>query len=186
MGNQSGLPPTKGVGKQQLPKIRVCVNVSSRQFKNRDFPLTVKKIIEEENVDPTYLEFEITESVMLNVEEASQLINELKKLGIKIAIDDFGAGYSSLNVIKNVEIDTLKIDKSLLENVTQNERMLSMLKAIIGVGKTLDTQVIIEGIETKKQVELLREFFVVGQGYFFSQPLPPEQLHDVWDENWEQ
>jgi EAL domain-containing protein (putative c-di-GMP-specific phosphodiesterase class I) len=64
--------------------------------------------------------------------------------------------------------------------------MLSMLKAIIGVGKTLDTQVIIEGIETKKQVELLREFFVIGQGYFFSQPLPPEQLHDVWDEKWGQ
>ena len=172
--------------KQQFPKITVCINVSARQFKNRDFPLTVKKIIEEENVNPNYLEFEITESTMLNVDESSQLINELKKLGVKIAIDDFGAGYSPLNVIKNVEIDTLKIDKSLLENVTQNERMLSMLKAIIGVGKTLNAQVIIEGIETKKQVELLKEFFVVGQGYFYSRPLPPEQLHDVWAEKWKQ
>ncbi|MBZ5752781.1 bifunctional diguanylate cyclase/phosphodiesterase [Metabacillus rhizolycopersici] len=172
--------------KQQLPKIRVCVNVSARQLKNRDFPLTVKKIIEEENVNPNYLEFEITESIMLNVEEASQLINELKKLGVKIAIDDFGAGYSSLNGIKNVKIDTLKIDKSLLENVTQNDRMLSMLKAVIGVGKTLNAQVIIEGIETKKQVELLKEFFVIGQGYFYSQPLPPEQLHDVWEEKWKE
>lgn len=107
-------------------------------------------------------------------------------MGVKIAIDDFGAGYSSLNVIKNAEIDTLKIDKSLLENITQNDRMLSMLKAVIRVGKTLNTQVIIEGIETKKQVELLKEFFVVGQGYFYSHPLPPEQLHGVWDEIWKQ
>ena len=72
----------------------------------------MKKIIEEENVNPNYLEFEITESTMLNVYESSQLINELKKLGVKIAIDDFGEGYSPLNVIKNVDtIDTLKIDK---------------------------------------------------------------------------
>jgi EAL domain-containing protein (putative c-di-GMP-specific phosphodiesterase class I) len=105
-------------------------------------------------------------------------------MGIKVAIDDFGAGYSSLSVIKNVEIDTLKIDQSLLENVMQNSRMMSMLEAIIGVGKTLNTKIIVEGIETKEQLDLLNDFQIIGQGYFFSHPLPPEQLQDVWVRNW--
>jgi EAL domain-containing protein (putative c-di-GMP-specific phosphodiesterase class I) len=169
---------------QNRPKIKVSVNVSARQFKDQKFALKVKKILEDEKVDPSFIEFEITESVMLNAEESSLLIREIKEMGIKVAIDDFGAGYSSLSVIKNVEIDTLKIDQSLLENVMQNSRMMSMLEAIIGVGKTLNTKIIVEGIETKEQLDLLNDFQIIGQGYFFSHPLPPEQLQDVWVRNW--
>jgi EAL domain-containing protein (putative c-di-GMP-specific phosphodiesterase class I) len=169
---------------QNRPKIKVSVNVSARQFKDEEFALKVKKILEDEKVDPSFIEFEITESVMLNAEESSLLIREIKEMGIKVAIDDFGAGYSSLSVIKNVEIDTLKIDQSLLENVMQNSRMMSMLEAIIGVGKTLNTKIIVEGIETKEQLDLLNDFQIIGQGYFFSHPLPPEQLQDVWVRKW--
>ncbi|WP_196305235.1 bifunctional diguanylate cyclase/phosphodiesterase [Metabacillus sediminilitoris] len=169
---------------QNRPKIKVSVNVSARQFKDKEFALKVKQILEDEKVDPSFIEFEITESVMLNAEEPSLLIREIKEMGIKVAIDDFGAGYSSLSVIKNVEIDTLKIDQSLLENVMQNSRMMSMLEAIIGVGKTLNTKIIVEGIETKEQLNLLNDFQIIGQGYFFSHPLPPEQLQDVWGRNW--
>lgn len=161
-------------------KMKVSVNVSARQFKDANFSLKVKKILEEAKIDPQYLEIEITESVMMNIEESSFLIQELKKLGVKIAIDDFGAGYSSLNVIKNIEIDTLKIDKSLLDEVLSNQRNLFILTAIIDVGKNLHAQVVVEGIEQEEQVIALREFDVVGQGYFYSRPLPADQLVRIW------
>jgi len=162
-----------------FPKIKVSVNVSARQFKDPHFGRKVKTILEEVKVDPCCFEIEITESVMMNIEESSMLIQELKKLRVKIAIDDFGAGYSSLNVIKNVEIDTLKIDKSLIDDVTGNGRNMSILTAIIGVGISLNTEVIIEGIESKEQVEILKAFDVVGQGYYFSRPYPPDQLEHL-------
>lgn len=166
------------------PKIKISVNVSARQFKDSHFGTKVKNILEEEKVDPHFLEIEITESVMLNLEESSRLIQELKKMGMKIAIDDFGAGYSSLNVIKNVEIDTLKIDKSLIDDVIANSRNMSILTAIIGVGHSLHTQVIVEGIETMEQADVLKKFRVVGQGYYYSRPFPPNQMDHVWKGQW--
>lgn len=166
--------------KEGRSKVKVSVNVSARQFNDTDLSWKVKKILEEEKVDPRNLEIEITESVMLNIEESSFIIKELKKLGVKIAIDDFGAGYSSLNVIKNVEIDTLKIDKSLIDEVLSNRRNMFILAAIIDVGKKLDAEVIVEGIETEEQLVALKEFDVVGQGYFYSRPLPAKQLEQVW------
>ncbi|MFD1031455.1 EAL domain-containing protein [Metaplanococcus flavidus] len=162
------------------PQVKVSVNVSARQFHDEDLCWKVKKILEKENVDPRNLEIEITESVLLNIEESSLIINELKKLGLKIAIDDFGAGYSSLNVIKNVEIDTLKIDKSLIDEILSNRRNMFILAAIIDVGKNLNAEVIVEGIETQEQAEALKLFDVFGQGYFYSHPLPAEQLEQVW------
>nr|WP_285228693.1 EAL domain-containing protein [Planococcus sp. ISL-110] len=166
--------------KEGRSKVKVSVNVSARQFQDGAFGWKVKQILEKENVDPRYLEIEITESVMMDIEESSLLIQELKKLGVKIAIDDFGAGYSSLNVIKNVEIDTLKIDKSLIDEVLSNRRNLFILTAIIDVGKNLNAQVVVEGIELEEQVNALKEFDVVGQGYFYSRPLPAKQLEQIW------
>lgn len=166
--------------KEGQPKLKVSVNVSARQFQDAEFSWKVKKILEEEKVDPRNLEIEITESVMMNIEESSSLIQQLKKLGVKIAIDDFGAGYSSLNVIKNVEIDTLKIDKSLIDEVLSNKRNMLILTAIIDVGKKLNAEVIVEGIELEEQAVVLKEFDVVGQGYLYSRPLPADQLEQVW------
>ncbi|MRG87639.1 sensor domain-containing protein [Salinibacillus xinjiangensis] len=169
--------------KQELPKVRVSVNVSARQFKDKHFPSKVRAIVEEEKVQPSDLEIEITESVMLDVEGASQLIQELKELGVKVAIDDFGTGYSSLNVMKSVEIDTLKIDKSMINDVSENDRMMCLLIAIIRLGKDLNTQVIIEGVETREQKELLKEYQVIAQGYFYSRPLPAGRLQQVWEKH---
>lgn len=166
--------------KEGRPKVKISVNVSAKQFHDPDFSWKVKQILQKENADPHCLEIEITESVMMDIEESSLLIHELKKLGVKIAIDDFGTGYSSLNVIKNVEIDTLKIDKSLIDEVLGNRRNLFILAAIIDVGKNLNAQVIVEGIELEEQVTALKEFDVIGQGYFYSRPLPAAQLIQVW------
>lgn len=134
---------------------KISVNVSARQFKDPDFSEKVRAIFVQENTDPSRFEIEITESVMLDIEQSARIICELKALGLRIAIDDFGAGYSSLNVVKNVEIDTLKIDKSLIDEVLINRRNLFILAAIIEVGKNLDARIVIEGIELEEQAELL-------------------------------
>lgn len=162
-------------------KIKVSFNVSARQFKDKDFFLKIKNRLLIEKVDPADLEIEITESVMLDLDEALPIIEELKKLGLKIAIDDFGAGYSSLNVLKKVEIDTLKIDKALIDDVIYSKRHRTILTAIINVGNKLEgTDVIVEGIDSKEQVDFLKAFSVIGQGYYYSHPLPPEQLEKEW------
>lgn len=166
--------------RSKKPKVKISVNVSARQFRDSQFNRKVESILAAYQIEPSYLEIEITESVMMNIEESSKVIKGLRALGIKIAIDDFGAGYSSLTVIKNVEIDTLKIDKSLIDDMLINPRNLSILKAIIEVGKGLDTVVVVEGIEKKEQVELLQKFGVIGQGYYYSRPLPPSALDEQW------
>ncbi|CEG23634.1 Cyclic di-GMP phosphodiesterase Gmr [Planococcus massiliensis] len=162
--------------------VRVSVNVSARQFRDSQFNRKVEALLKKYRIDASQLEIEITESVMMNIEESSKVIRQLRELGLKIAIDDFGAGYSSLTVIKNIEIDTLKIDKSLIDDMLNNSRNLSILKAIISVGKGLDTLVVVEGIEKEEQVELLKGFGVIGQGYFYSRPMPPAKLESDWIE----
>lgn len=162
---------------------KISVNVSARQFKDPDFSEKVRAIFEQEQVDPSRFEIEITESVMLDIEQSARIICELKELGLRIAIDDFGAGYSSLNVMKNIEIDTLKIDKSLIDEVLINRRNLFILAAIIEVGKNLDARIVIEGIELEEQAELLQPFGILGQGYLFSRPLPPESLDAFLNES---
>ena len=162
---------------------KISVNVSARQFKDPDFSEKVGAIFEQEQVDPGRFEIEITESVMLDIEQSARIIHELKALGLRIAIDDFGAGYSSLNIVKNIEIDTLKIDKSLIDEVLINRRNLFILAAIIEVGKNLDARIVIEGIELEEQAELLQPFGILGQGYLFSRPLPPGSLDAFLNES---
>ena len=171
-----------------FPVVKVSVNASARQFRDPNFSQKVDSILKKHQVDTRYFEIEITESIMFDVEEASKLMDELRKLGVKIAIDDFGAGFSSLTVIKNISIDTLKIDKSLIDDIIGNHRNLAILSAIIQVGKNLQTEVIAEGIETKEQMELLKSFNVTGQGYYFSKPALPEQFEKEWqqEKEWSQ
>jgi diguanylate cyclase len=157
--------------------VPIAVNVSARQFADHTFADKVKQIIKEENINPHYLELEITESVMLNTEESIEIIQELRDIGVKFAIDDFGTGYSSLSVISNLAYDTLKIDKSLIDDAIQNARKMKILKAILEVTSRFN-RIVIEGIETKEQVEALQQFPAVGQGYYFGHPVLPEQLID--------
>lgn len=154
-----------------LPKIEVAVNVSAKQFQDPLFLGKVKDILIKTKLDPNYLKIEVTESVLQNVEEMMNLLNNLKALGIKIAIDDFGKGYSSLNYLKHLPIDCLKIDKSFVDELATNPAG-PLLKSIINLGKSLNFQVIAEGIELKNQVEFLkRNQCTIAQGYFFSRPM---------------
>ncbi|WP_394239543.1 EAL domain-containing protein [Niallia oryzisoli] len=165
--------------KQGYPKVRVSVNASARQFRDIDFAKKVLEIVDEEKMNPHYLEIEITETVMLNVKDSQSIIKELKKNGIKIAIDDFGTGYSSLNIISTIEFDTLKIDKSLIDDI-HNSRRMFILNAVLSASKGGEMQIVIEGIETQEQLEYLKQFQVIGQGYYFDRPSPPGALEKYW------
>ncbi|MFD1851676.1 EAL domain-containing protein [Oceanobacillus bengalensis] len=161
--------------KHELLNVPISINVSVRQFRDSNFVRKVKEIISKEKINPKFLEIEITERVMFNVEESSESIKDLREFGIMVAIDDFGVGYSSLYLIANLDYDTLKIDKSLIDDLLNNERKMAILSAIIDATNN-HKRIIIEGIETKEQVEVLKNFSVIGQGYFFSHPLPAKEL----------
>ncbi len=154
----------------------ISVNISTKQLMNPNFIRNLKQIIFEEGVSPSILTLEITESALLFYEDAKKNILELRKLGVGISIDDFGVGYSSLSMIKNIEIDELKIDQSFLNDALENKRVRSLLETIILIGKNLEAKVVVEGIETAEQLEMLMSQNVFGQGYFYSRPLPIDEF----------
>ncbi|WP_167399181.1 putative bifunctional diguanylate cyclase/phosphodiesterase [Planococcus maitriensis] len=168
------------------PDIHVSVNVSAKQFLDPEFAEKVARVLNETNVPAGCVEIEITESVMIDLDTAAGLVEELQEIGVKLAIDDFGTGYSSLNAVKNIQIDTLKIDKSLVDEVLGSDRSMAILATIIELGKNLGAEVVVEGLETIEQVTLMRQYEVIGQGYYFSRPLPADKAARVWDKYLEQ
>lgn len=168
------------------PDIHVSVNVSAKQFLDPEFAEKVARILIATNVPADCVEIEITESVMLDLDTAAALVEKLQELGVKLAIDDFGTGYSSLNAVKNIQVDTLKIDKSLVDEVLGSDRSMAILATIIELGKNLGADVVVEGLETLEQVTLMRQYEVIGQGYYFSRPLPADKAARVWDKYLEQ
>ncbi|WP_047985456.1 putative bifunctional diguanylate cyclase/phosphodiesterase [Ornithinibacillus californiensis] len=161
-----------------LETFPISVNISTRQLMAPNFIERVQTIIEEEQVNPKLLTLEITESAFLYYEDAKENILALRNLGVGVSLDDFGIGYSSLSMIRNIEIDELKIDRSFLNDSIKNNRVRSLLEAIIQIGKKINTKVVVEGIETKEQIDILTVYDVLGQGYFYSKPLPIEEFED--------
>lgn len=161
---------------------RIGVNVSGRQFTQDDFVDVVCKLIEETGVDPNLLEFEITESVVMNdVESAVVTLNRLRDLGIHMAIDDFGTGYSSLSCLKNLPVSRLKIDKSFITDLQSNPDDRAIVEATIAMAKRLDLDVTAEGVETVEQFGFVqgRECDEV-QGFYFSRPLSAADVAEKW------
>lgn len=149
----------------------LSVNVSVLQFQNPNFCQRVIEILEETSLDPQWLELEITESIVQNIKESVSILQCLKTSQIKTSIDDFGTGYSSLNVLEQLPIDTLKIDKSFIDRLTPNQKS-PMVKTIIELGLNLNLTVVAEGIETIEQKEVLTSYgCTIGQGYLFSRPI---------------
>lgn len=149
----------------------MAVNVSVMQLEDIAFLTTVKEILAEVGNDPQLLEFEITESIFGDHEEMYEVINEIRNLGIKIAIDDFGTGYSSLSYIKELPVDTLKIDRSFVKDIDKGAEHLAIIEAILSVANTVGLNVVAEGIEEEQQMELLKSLGCdQGQGYYFGRP----------------
>ncbi|MFC4558409.1 putative bifunctional diguanylate cyclase/phosphodiesterase [Virgibacillus kekensis] len=162
------------------PLVKVSVNVSQKQFRSGELVQYIESCLNAYEIDAQYLEVEITESVLEDSELVIPQLNELKDMGVGISIDDFGTGYSSLSLIKDLPIDTLKIDRSFLRDALSNQKESSIVKAILNIGHTLNLNMVAEGIETEEQLKLLLELNCPdGQGYFFSKPLPPDELEET-------
>lgn len=161
----------------QNPPLIMSVNLSSRQFSQPDLVPQVEKILQEAEIDCQSLKLEITESMMMNnVEEAIELLQQLKDLGLRLSIDDFGTGYSNLSYLHRFPVDTLKVDQSFVRRLHEGEdsdRYLQIVHTVVTLGHNLQLDVIAEGIETEAQMNTLKELGCeYGQGYYFSKPVP--------------
>lgn len=156
-----------------LTPLLLSVNFSARQFQQPTFIADVAAILKETNLDPRWLELELTESsIMRNPDEAIEKLHELKLMGIKVSIDDFGTGYSSLNYLKRFPIDTLKIDRAFVSDVCSDRHDTAIVQAIINLGHALDLTVVAEGVETKEQLQYLSALGCdIVQGFLFSKAL---------------
>ena len=161
-----------------LGKIGVSVNLSSVDFYQTDVCKTIHDVIESAELDPEWLEIELTESLALkDVDHAIKQMNELKDIGVKISMDDFGTGYSSLSYIQVLPITLLKLDRSFVMNLESDEVSRQIVSAIISICKSKKIEIIAEGIETSGQAEFLRDTGCDhAQGYFFGRPMPADEF----------
>lgn len=161
-----------------LPAVRVAVNISGCQFRRADLAATVARILRGTGLDPSLLEIELTESVLLeNSGTAQSILEDLKSLGVRLTMDDFGTGYSSLTYLKHFPIDRLKIDKLFIRDINTSSDGASIVEAVIAMARSLGLEVMAEGVETVEQAEYLksRNCFEM-QGFYFSRPVGAETM----------
>ena len=164
-----------------LPHMRVAVNLSAYQFRQTDLPEFIAGILAEEGLQASSLELEVTESVVMhNPVEASRILEKLHAQGIHISVDDFGTGYSSLSYLKQFRLDTLKIDRSFVRDISSDADDAAIVRSVIALAHSLRLKVIAEGVETAEQLAYLRELGCDEyQGYLRSRPLPAAQFEQM-------
>jgi predicted signal transduction protein with EAL and GGDEF domain len=164
-----------------LPPLRVAVNLSARQFQQRDLKSMVAQVLGETGLDPHCLQLEITEGVaMQDAEFTITMLRELRGMGIQIAIDDFGTGHSSLSYLRRLPIDVVKIDRSFVCDLTTDPNDAAIASTIVAMAHNLKLRVIAEGVETEEQLTFLKEQQCDEfQGYLFSKPVPAEKLEKI-------
>ncbi|QKS57750.1 EAL domain-containing protein [Paenibacillus barcinonensis] len=156
-----------------LDSMRIAVNVSPRQLHEPGYVSMVRKVLEESGLEPQALELEITEGMTLDVARTLPILQELRTLGVRIAIDDFGKGYNSMRYLQQLPIDTLKIDRSFIQHCASNTKDAALVRMIISVGQELGLRVLAEGVEEQEQMSLLLlHGCTQAQGYLFSRPVP--------------
>jgi EAL domain-containing protein (putative c-di-GMP-specific phosphodiesterase class I) len=164
--------------------ISVSVNLSALQFAQPNLLDKIGEILEETGLEPRWLELEITEGIIIkNIQFTIHILERLKAMGVKVSLDDFGTGFSSLNYLKNFKIDTLKIDSSFVRDINGDNKNTAIVNAIISLGKNLDLNVTAEGVETTAQLDFLK---LNGcheiQGYLYSRPIPPNEFEKLIEE----
>jgi predicted signal transduction protein with EAL and GGDEF domain len=160
--------------------LQIAVNISPMQFRSGDFPNLVHAILMETGLAASRLELEITEGVLIDdFSRAVSILRRLKSLGVKIALDDFGTGYSSLSYLHSFPFDKIKIDRTFIENVQQSRHSTAIVRAVIGLGRSLDIPILAEGVETEAERSYLREEGCDEiQGYLTGRPYPIEYYSD--------
>jgi diguanylate cyclase (GGDEF)-like protein/PAS domain S-box-containing protein len=161
-----------------LPPVRVAINISSVELRSKGFVEGVGAILRETGLQPRYLELELTETfLMQDATSTVSVLRSLKEMGVQLALDDFGTGYSSLSYVKRFPIDTLKIDQSFVRDLTTDAGDASIVCAVISMGRSLNMQVVAEGVETQEQLAFLQEQSCPeGQGFYFSRPVVAMEL----------
>lgn len=161
-----------------LRPVNMAVNISIRQFMSSGFPDTVRKILAETNLDPQYLELEITESIASDVQYTKEILLELKKIGVKVSIDDFGSGYSSLRYLSELPINKLKIDRVFINEL--NIKNKAVIKAVIALAKSLELEVLAEGVEDDSHVHFLKQQDCrLVQGYLYYKPMESRDIEQL-------
>jgi EAL domain-containing protein (putative c-di-GMP-specific phosphodiesterase class I) len=166
-------------------KLTVAVNVSAKQFEKSDIVDTVYSVLQKNNLDPKYLQLELTENiVMKNRDRFLHTFHEFRKLGINVAIDDFGTGFSSLSYLKKFDVNQLKIDKSFVKEICMDYRDEAITAAIISMAHSLNLDVLAEGVETEEQLLVLKNQNCDKiQGYYFSRPEKAEEIEKMLRED---
>jgi diguanylate cyclase (GGDEF)-like protein len=164
--------------KAGLPVTTMSVNVSAMEFRDKNFLDGLFAILAETGLDPRFLELELTESVLMKrAEITASILQTLRKRGVQVAVDDFGTGYSSLSYLRKFPVDALKIDQSFVRQISTAGEDTTIVKAVIGMARSLKLRVIAEGVETLEEVAFLRAYRCEeAQGYYFSRPVPAEQF----------
>ena len=164
-----------------LPSFRVAVNISARQFAQKDLVGLVAEALKVSGMSPQYLELELTETIYQNAQTSIDTMQQLKAMGVYLSIDDFGTGYSSLSYLKMFPIDTLKIDQQFTRNIETDPKDAALVRTIIRMAHDLELNVIAEGVETKEQLAFLKsENCNQAQGYFFNRPLPAKEIEEIY------
>lgn len=163
---------------QGLTELGVAVNISGVQFKQKTVRETIERILHKTKLNPEFLKVELTESILIDdLADTIKTLNDIKDMGVSIAIDDFGTGYSSLSYLKQFPVDQLKIDRSFISDITEDENDEAITLAIISLARSLMLQVVAEGVETKKQLNFLIDHDCdEAQGFYFAKPNAPHLI----------
>jgi EAL domain-containing protein (putative c-di-GMP-specific phosphodiesterase class I) len=161
--------------------LHVAVNVSARQFADPSFADTVRQVLASSGLEPQALVLELTETALLKHDDRLHSdLAELKAIGVKLAIDDFGTGYSSLSYLRELPIDIMKIDRSFVDGIEDSDQRRALAEGIVQIARTLNLEVVAEGIETEVQRDLLTSMGChFGQGYLLARPMAAPQAADV-------
>jgi EAL domain-containing protein (putative c-di-GMP-specific phosphodiesterase class I) len=164
-----------------LPKVRVAVNLSAQQFYRGDIVRAVRDALDESGLDPEWLELELTESLTLDDTEVTiRVMEELKGMGVKLSLDDFGTGWSSLGYLRRFPLDRIKIDRSFVRDIVNDRGTAAIVHSILGLARDLDLECVAEGVETTDQLEhLRREQCAEIQGYLFSRPVEAAEIESM-------
>jgi len=167
---------------KQYSMIKISVNLTTTTFEDEKFITHLSEMIEQVDIDPSWLAVEVTENMGFDtMENANQIFKELKALGVKIALDDFGKGYSSLSYLEHLKFDILKIDKVFIDHIHLRKESYEIFKAILKLAQILNISVVAEGVEVEEQVKILEEDKdIIVQGYYFSKPLQIEEFEHYY------
>ncbi len=167
------------------PRLRVAVNLSALQFRQKNLVSTVEKVLADTNLPPDSLELELTETVIMeNAGPSTSVPHSLRALGVRFSIDDFGTGYSSLSYLKRFPVNTLKMDRSFIQDLTTSTDDLAIATAVVTLGHGLNLTVLAEGVETEGQLETLKNLKCDRmQGFLFSEPIPASDFEEMLNEN---